>query len=560
MTDVPSLSVVLNTYNRDAIVGRAVDSVLQQSFDRFELIVVDDGSTDETARVVAEFTDQRLRYVHQGNAGLAAARNAGARAARGRWLAFLDDDDFALEGWAATLASAEMDDRVSVVCGGVQLFTPGGDPSGALRPSDLGPLFGGRHGLFLAGAFAVRTDVFMEAGGYLDGMSASHQTELGMRIAALSRERDFRFECSDRLIVGITRRAAQARPVATPEQLYYGARWLLERHRTAFDASAAARADYEAIAGVNAARLDRWGDARQHLWRSALAAPTRPKAWSRVAGSVVPSLGRRLWGTEAAWSRHTDASPLRQVPASPEDVPETLFLPWRYERNEQSSADSAGRAFWEGGTDENDVRYQDPVYRYAARYARRNEVARVLDVGCGSGHKLARHFGREFPSVVGIDQPSAIAIARREFPELTWEAGDFVDPRTWVQLREMRPQLVLCADVIEHLDEPRRLLEQLHELMDGHSVLVLSTPDRDRLGTGAAGPPRNPRHVREWSMEGLLLLVEAVGFEVVLRKHVLPRRYSLTRTELNRTVWRALHLQSVPDRRSNSLLVLRRTP
>lgn len=86
------VSVIIPTYNRAAMLGRAIDSVLSQRYPRYELIVVDDGSTDDTRAVVASHGAQ-VRYLHQPNRGPAAARNAGIRAARFDLLAFLDSDD-----------------------------------------------------------------------------------------------------------------------------------------------------------------------------------------------------------------------------------------------------------------------------------------------------------------------------------------------------------------------------------------------------------------------------------------------------------------------------------
>ncbi|MGQ9690926.1 MAG: glycosyltransferase family 2 protein [Thermoproteota archaeon] len=92
MTSSPKVSVIIPTYNRANCVGDAIRSVLDQTYKDFEIIVVDDGSTDNTSEVLAEFGD-KIHVIRQENAGVSAARNAGIKAARGEWIAFLDSDD-----------------------------------------------------------------------------------------------------------------------------------------------------------------------------------------------------------------------------------------------------------------------------------------------------------------------------------------------------------------------------------------------------------------------------------------------------------------------------------
>lgn len=89
----PFYSVVIPTFNRWPLVGDAIDSVLAQTFESFELIVVDDGSTDDTPRFIEERYGGRARVIRQENRGVSAARNAGIAAAKAGWIAFLDSDD-----------------------------------------------------------------------------------------------------------------------------------------------------------------------------------------------------------------------------------------------------------------------------------------------------------------------------------------------------------------------------------------------------------------------------------------------------------------------------------
>lgn len=87
------VSVIMPAYNSEKYVVDSIHSVLVQTYEIWELIVVDDGSTDDTKVVVQQFSDDRIVYVYQQNAGVAVARNNGISRARGRYIAFLDSDD-----------------------------------------------------------------------------------------------------------------------------------------------------------------------------------------------------------------------------------------------------------------------------------------------------------------------------------------------------------------------------------------------------------------------------------------------------------------------------------
>lgn len=86
------VSVIIPTYNRARYVAQAVDSVLEQSYDNYEIIIVDDGSTDDTQKTLEPYMD-RIRYIYQEHSGVSAARNRGIRESKGQYTAFLDSDD-----------------------------------------------------------------------------------------------------------------------------------------------------------------------------------------------------------------------------------------------------------------------------------------------------------------------------------------------------------------------------------------------------------------------------------------------------------------------------------
>ena len=92
------VSVVMATYNRADVVGRAIDSILNQTHNNFEFIIVDDGCTDRTSQILQKYVanDKRIILLKQNNQGLAAARNVGVDKAQGKYVAFMDDDDISL--------------------------------------------------------------------------------------------------------------------------------------------------------------------------------------------------------------------------------------------------------------------------------------------------------------------------------------------------------------------------------------------------------------------------------------------------------------------------------
>ena len=93
----PLVSVIIPTYNRGWIIKEAIDSVLEQDFSDFELIVVDDGSNDNTREILGAYADA-ITVLHRSNRGVSAARNCGIAEASGQLIAFLDSDDLWLPG------------------------------------------------------------------------------------------------------------------------------------------------------------------------------------------------------------------------------------------------------------------------------------------------------------------------------------------------------------------------------------------------------------------------------------------------------------------------------
>src|SRR6266576_3496761 len=120
-----TVSVVIPAYNAGAFLGEALDSVLSQTYQPLEVIVVDDGSDDETPQIVADYNG-KVTYLRRSRGGPASARNTGVRAAKGDWIAFLDADDIWMPGLlgklvdvAGTAADLVFCDTLTLISGKV---------------------------------------------------------------------------------------------------------------------------------------------------------------------------------------------------------------------------------------------------------------------------------------------------------------------------------------------------------------------------------------------------------------------------------------------------------
>jgi 2-polyprenyl-6-hydroxyphenyl methylase/3-demethylubiquinone-9 3-methyltransferase len=179
--------------------------------------------------------------------------------------------------------------------------------------------------------------------------------------------------------------------------------------------------------------------------------------------------------------------------------PEDFFLPKGY--LQQSGAysredDLSDEVYWTPERIETSRVYQAHVYNWAAQLISAQHLTSVLDVGCGTGLKLAAFIHPVCADIQGIDQPAGIRVARRlESPglysEVDLESASIDLHRTF--------DLILCADVIEHLLDPDPMIEMIKRHSDNRTCIVLSTPDRERLHGRDCTASTKREHVREWS-------------------------------------------------------------
>jgi glycosyltransferase involved in cell wall biosynthesis len=183
---LPLVSVVIPTYNYGHYVGEAIDSALAQTYPAVEVIVVDDGSTDDTRERLAVYGD-RIRSIHQANAGLSAARNTGIQAAKGQYVAFLDSDDaFHPRKLERQMAVVAADPAIGLV--GTEDFSdeprvwgevPESPPVARLTLEDIVT-----RSRFSPSSAVVRADCFPQVGLFDTSLRSVEDREMWIRIAA----------------------------------------------------------------------------------------------------------------------------------------------------------------------------------------------------------------------------------------------------------------------------------------------------------------------------------------------------------------------------------------
>ena len=176
----PLVSVIIPVYNGARYLGAALESVFAQTYREFEVIVVDDGSADESGVIAQGFPD--VRYLQQTNQGVAAARNHGLEAARGEFFAFLDQDDL----WTPDKLKLQVEyllrhPDVGYTLTQQKYFL---DPGGTLPAWFRKELFDSVHTGWVLGTLVVRRTIFEQVGNFATGYSAANDSDWFFRAKA----------------------------------------------------------------------------------------------------------------------------------------------------------------------------------------------------------------------------------------------------------------------------------------------------------------------------------------------------------------------------------------
>jgi glycosyltransferase involved in cell wall biosynthesis len=234
----PQFTVVIPTYNRQAELARAMKSVMAQSHRDWELIVVDDASTDGTEKVVRSFDDGRVNYVrHSHNRRGGASRNSGIERAHGKYVAFLDSDDEWFPEKLAREAAAFGKAEVGLVYCGKELV----DSTGRLLLRRIPSLQGILYRKLLAHDFigscsrvAVRKDILDAVGGFDVSLPSGQDWDMWLRVAHMAR-----VACIPKCLV--RRHLGHEQISGSLRRIFEGHLKVVEKHRKELDAALLSR-------------------------------------------------------------------------------------------------------------------------------------------------------------------------------------------------------------------------------------------------------------------------------------------------------------------------------
>ena len=290
-------SIVIPSYNRRELTARAVESVFANEAADCEVTVVDDGSTDGTAHYLRErFDDPRPRIITQDHLGATAARNRGGFAATKAWLVFLDSDDElekdALEQFRQRITAKE--NRIGLVCGAAKMIAVHGETREIRRPRELGGSYNNHRGLFLAGTFALRRQIFQEVGGFSIDCRGNQHKEFALRLVPYCDEQGYDIVTTDATTVRVHEHDGEHLR-DNMESLLEGSLYILRNHERQLRKSPTHFADWCTITGVYAAKLGRLDVARRLLFKAARNYPRKTINFARLIVACCPPLARRVW-------------------------------------------------------------------------------------------------------------------------------------------------------------------------------------------------------------------------------------------------------------------------
>lgn len=270
------ISIIIPTFNRVYTLNKSIESVIAQTCENWELIVIDDGSFDETSELMKKYlSDDRIKYLHQTHQGVSVARNFGAKLARGDYFIFLDSDDIIFPDLIRNIYEAEFY-KYDLICWQVLKITDG--EKSFWKPKKLSQMYKSIKASFLAGSICYRKNLFLKVGGYDPKITFGENYELGLRI---SQVQNLKIKIINKVFlkyeITTSTRASNSLDNRLSSFVYQ-----YKKHKSSYDKNPKEKSEMNYLIGFVLEKLNRRSAALEHYKKSWLSNPMKIKPLLKI--------------------------------------------------------------------------------------------------------------------------------------------------------------------------------------------------------------------------------------------------------------------------------------
>jgi glycosyltransferase involved in cell wall biosynthesis len=285
----PFFTIVTPSFNRSNVLQNAIRSVLLQTYHDFELIIVDDGSTDNTREKVIAFQDQRIQYIYQSNSGVCTARNTGIQASKGKYITFLDSDDVVESNWLQDFNHSILERETDLVFCDMLLKYPNGRTRLRRALYRYDDHKSNENGMFMPGSFCIKADLLKRIGGFDPNIKFGEFTDMDFALQKENCSRSFTGK------VGMQYCPTPEGGAKNQINKVNFIEYILKKHASIFESDPETHLCYLQNAGVAAARTKQYVKARKFFLKAFVRKPYVFKNILRYFITFSPYLSYRIW-------------------------------------------------------------------------------------------------------------------------------------------------------------------------------------------------------------------------------------------------------------------------
>ncbi|WP_081210065.1 glycosyltransferase family 2 protein [Salegentibacter sediminis] len=290
---LPAITIITPTFNRGKFLKRMLKSVLEQSFQNWELIILDDGSNDNTQEVVKSFDDPRITYFYFiKHSGAGDKRNEGIRRAKSKYITFLDSDDEALPDWLEKINKKILEKYSLISCGYERIQV--NKTKNIVLPQYMGD-FDIRIN-FKSGTLCIDKKVLQGIGGFDPSLASGLNTDLILRVLPYILTNKLSYIYINEALVRVHEHSKN-RIRNNNQAVLFGTLVLLDKHNLWFKRNPQEYKDYLGVAGAGLAKEGNFKKSRNFFIKAFKIKPGF-KPGLKIILTSIPFLGKKIWKNE----------------------------------------------------------------------------------------------------------------------------------------------------------------------------------------------------------------------------------------------------------------------